>query len=131
MHRLGKMLVAMSRQADLLPQDSAHTNAAERLVLGDVVLFPGSTIREIVKRTGFTQGYVSKCVADLVERGLLTTANDQDDRRRTLASPSADLVDAVDLRTKSMRELIAEHVGDPCTGERALRLLDELADCLL
>ena len=131
MHRLGKMLVSLSHQADLLPQDSAHTNAAERLVLGDVVLFPNSTIRQIVERTGFTQGYVSKCVADLAEQGLLMTATDVLDRRRTLVSPSAGLVDAVDLRTKSLQDLIAERVGGPDESERVLHLLDELADCLL
>lgn len=65
-------------------RDSAHTNAAERLELGDSVLFPGSTIR-----------------------------------------------DAVDLRTKSLRDLIAEHVGNPRADERALQLLDELEECLL
>jgi DNA-binding MarR family transcriptional regulator len=106
MHRIGRILVSLSRQADLLPQDSAHTNAAERLILRDAVLFPGSTIREIVERTGFTQGYVSKCVADLVKQGPRITVADE-------------------------RDLIAEHVGNPRAGERAPQLLDELEECLL
>lgn len=130
MHRLGKKLIALSRQVDLEPQD-AVSNPAEQLVLGDVALYPRSTIREIVERTGFTQGYVSKCVAGLVEQDLVATTIDDADRRRTLVVPTPRLVRAVKRRTLPMETLL-EHAlsadGDP---HEVLAMLDELADLLL
>lgn len=130
LHRLGKRLVELSKQVDPQPTDTMPA-AAEHLILTDVVLYPGSTIRDIVVRTGFTQGYVSKCVGTLTGHGLLTTAVDDVDRRRTLVAPSPDLVQAVLDRTMTMDQLIAAAV--PAGGDvgRTLALLDELSELLL
>lgn len=130
LHRLGKKLVALSRQVDLEPQDTM-SNPAERLVLGDVALYPRSTISEIVERTGFTQGYVSKCVAGLRDRELVSIAVDEADRRRTLVSPSPRLVRAINRRTLPTTELIRRALPEGKDPDEALALLDELANLLL
>lgn len=130
MHRLGKRLVELSRQTDLLSHD-VMPSAAEALVMGDVVLYPGATVSEVVERTGFTQGYVSKCVAELVDKGLLATSLDEADRRRTLVRPTAMLDRAVKRRTKPVVGVLEGAVSDPATARRALSMLDELADLLL
>jgi DNA-binding MarR family transcriptional regulator len=130
MHRLGKKLIALSRDVELEPQDDT-SNPAERLVLGDVALYPRSTIRDIVERTGFTQGYVSKCVADLAIRGLVNTEIDDVDRRRTLVSPTSQLVRAIDRRTVPVEELIRRALPHGHDAKRVLAMLREVADALL
>ena len=54
-----------------------------RLVLEDVITHPDSSISEVHQRTGFGQSHVSASVARLNERGLLVTAADPGDARRT------------------------------------------------
>lgn len=130
MHRLGKRLVELSRQVDLQSHD-VMPSPAEGLVLSDVVLYPGSTVSEVVGRTGFTQGYVSKCVAGLVEQGLLDTSTDEADRRRTLVRPTVMLERAIKRRTKPLAGVLEGVVSDPANATRALSMLDELADLLL
>jgi DNA-binding MarR family transcriptional regulator len=58
------------------------------MVLVDVFEHPGSTIGNIVERTGFPQSHVSAAVARLRDRGVLVTTVDPTDRRRTLVAPS-------------------------------------------
>ncbi|NKZ11282.1 MarR family transcriptional regulator [Mycolicibacterium septicum DSM 44393] len=130
LHRLGKRLIALSKQVEPQPGDDMP-GPAEQLILTDVVLYPGSTIRHIVARTGFTQGYVSKCVATLAAQGLLTTTVDGSDRRRTLVAPSAELVQAVQDRTMTMEQLIADALPAGSDVARTLALLDELSELFL
>jgi DNA-binding MarR family transcriptional regulator len=59
-----------------------------RVVLVDVYEHPGTTIGQIVERTGFPQSHVSQAVARLRASGVLETGVDPADRRRTLVSPS-------------------------------------------
>jgi DNA-binding MarR family transcriptional regulator len=59
-----------------------------RMVLVDVYEHPGTTIGQIVERTGFPQSHVSQAVARLRDSGVLETGVDPIDRRRTLVSPS-------------------------------------------
>ena len=59
-----------------------------RMVLVDVHEHPGSTIGQIVERTGFPQSHVSSAVARLRDDGLLVTETDAHDRRRTIVAPS-------------------------------------------
>ena len=54
-----------------------------RLVLEDVITHPDSSISEVHQRTGFAQSHVSALVARLNECGLLVTAADPGDARRT------------------------------------------------
>lgn len=59
-----------------------------RIVLVDAHEHPGSTIGQIVARTGFPQSHVSAAVARLRDSGLLVTEADPADRRRTLVRPT-------------------------------------------
>lgn len=130
MHRLGRRIVELSRQVELEPQDVTPSPAAE-LILGDVMLYPGSAVAEVVKRTGFTQGYVSKCVAALTEQGLLTTAVDPADRRRTVIEPSLALTRAAHRRTPPLVDVLSDALGDHASARDVLAALDDLADLLL
>ena len=56
------------------------------LVLRDVFANPDTSVSAITARTGLPQSYVSESVAALRDRGILDTAPDPQDRRRTLAS---------------------------------------------
>ena len=58
------------------------------MVLIDVFENPGSTIGQIVERTGLPQSHVSNSVARLREADVVTTNSDPADGRRTLVSPS-------------------------------------------
>src|SRR5689334_5306520 len=62
--------------------------ASLRLIVTDVLEHPQSPIGEIVGRTGLPQSYVSQSVARLRERGVLDTAPDPRDRRRTIVQPT-------------------------------------------
>jgi DNA-binding MarR family transcriptional regulator len=130
MHRLGRRLMELSRQVQLEPQDE-RPGPAEELVLGDVMLYPGSTVSDVVTRTGFTQGYVSKCVASLVRQGLLRTRVDDSDRRRTIIEPTPLLTEAAQRRTPPILEVMSTALGDPDAAREALAQLDALADKLL
>ncbi|MEO5833162.1 MAG: MarR family transcriptional regulator [Nakamurella sp.] len=55
-------------------------------VIEDLVRHPDSSINQIVGRTGLVQSMVSNAVAQLRADGLLQTAADPRDRRRTLVS---------------------------------------------
>lgn len=89
-------LVALGRRLTKIGEDALRTREPSEsgqarlpvgasLVLRDVFENPDSSIREITARTGLPQGYVSECVARLREQGLVATAVDPADRRRTLA----------------------------------------------
>jgi DNA-binding MarR family transcriptional regulator len=74
------------------------------MVLVDVFDHPGTTIGQIVERTGFPQSHVSSAVARLRDRGVLVTDIDPADRRRTLVAPSPNHL---------ARAAHAEHEMDP------------------
>lgn len=130
MHRLGRRLVELSRQVHLEPQD-VTPSPAEELILGDVMLYPGSAVNDVVKRTGFTQGYVSKCVAALTAQGLLSTGVDPADRRRIVIEPSTMLVNATRRRTPPLADVLSDALGDEASTTEVMAILDELAELLL
>ncbi|UNB54755.1 MarR family transcriptional regulator [Mycolicibacterium sp. YH-1] len=130
MHRLGRRLVKLSRQVHLEPQD-VTPSPAEELILGDVMLYPGSAVADVVKRTGFTQGYVSKCVAALTDQGLLTTGVDPADRRRIVIEPSVMLVSATRRRTPPLTDVLSDALGGEASATEVMAMLDELAELLL
>jgi DNA-binding MarR family transcriptional regulator len=59
-----------------------------RIVLVDVYEHPDATVGQIVERTGLPQSLVSSAVARLRDDGIVVTATDPADRRRTLVSPA-------------------------------------------
>jgi len=130
LHRLGRRLVELSRQVEFAPGD-VRPDPAEELIIGDVMFHPSSTIGDVVTRTGFAQSYVSKCVAGLVGRGLLVTAADESDRRRTIIGPSPMLQGASRRRTPPLLTIFTEELGSEAAARRALAALEELADALL
>jgi DNA-binding MarR family transcriptional regulator len=77
---LGRRLMQIAEQ--VLPRGNATTSL--RLVMIDVAYHPWSSISEITERTGFPQSLVSLSVAKLREIGVVETAPDPADRRRTL-----------------------------------------------
>jgi DNA-binding MarR family transcriptional regulator len=66
------------------PNGSANTST--RLILIDVAANAGTSISEIVVRTGFPQSLVSSTVAKLKEIGVVDSKADPADRRRTLVT---------------------------------------------
>ncbi len=66
------------------PQGRANTST--RLILIDVAGNSGTSISEIVVRTGFPQSLVSSTVARLKEIGVVDSGPDPADRRRTLVT---------------------------------------------
>jgi DNA-binding MarR family transcriptional regulator len=66
------------------PQGGANTST--RLILFDVATNSGTSISEIVVRTGFPQSLVSGTVARLKEIGVVDSEADPADRRRTLVT---------------------------------------------
>jgi DNA-binding MarR family transcriptional regulator len=66
------------------PKGGANTST--RLILIDVAANSGTSISEIVVRTGFPQSLVSSTVAKLKEIGVVDSAADPVDRRRTLVT---------------------------------------------
>jgi DNA-binding MarR family transcriptional regulator len=59
------------------------------LVLRDVLAHPDSSISDITARTAMPQSHVSETVAQLVEQGLVESARDPADKRRTIVRVAA------------------------------------------
>src|SRR4051794_2820650 len=82
LHRLGKRLIDLARVVTTKAGDTSLT-PGEVAVLRTVLRYPDSTVSELQVRTGFVQSHISTSVARLRERGLIETAIDPADRRRT------------------------------------------------
>jgi DNA-binding MarR family transcriptional regulator len=131
LHRLGKRLIDLSREVTTLAGDAAMT-PGEVAVTEDVFKHPDSAVSEVCARTGFAQSHVSASVARLRERGLIETATDPADRRRTTIRLT-DVVRTAIIRRASRpaEDAIALAVADPARAERVAALLEELSDLLL
>ena len=118
---------------EALPPSGLDDMAASvRSVLTDVFSHPGSSVSEIKERTGFPQSHVSSSVARLRDLGVLVTAPDPADRRRTLVRPAEGMVQKAVRRSASpVDTTLAEAIG-PDAQDRlpeviaALDLLGEL-----
>jgi DNA-binding MarR family transcriptional regulator len=97
---LGRQLMKLAEEG--LPNGGGNRNA--RIVMIDVASHPGSSISEIMSRTGFPQSHVSMVVTRLRERGLLRTEVDARDRRRTLVYAVPDAVHRARRRITSRVE---------------------------
>ncbi len=99
--RLGRRLIKLGVLA-LPPSEFRELPTSVRMVLVDVLEHPGSTIGQIVGRTGFPQSHVSGAVARLRDSGVLSTQIDPGDRRCTLVAPSQAHLDNAE---RTQREL--------------------------
>lgn len=84
---LGRRLMKLGE--DAIPHSTLHDlPTSVRSVLVDSFLHPGTSISDIVARTGFPQSHVSGSVAKLRALGVVVTEVDPSDHRRTLVSPA-------------------------------------------
>jgi DNA-binding MarR family transcriptional regulator len=79
---LGQQLVRLGRLA--MHETRPDLQAAESMVIGELLQQRFSTITELAARTGYAQSRISKAVAVLREQGLVGTRIDQADRRRSV-----------------------------------------------
>ena len=131
LYLLGRRLMKLGEEA-LPPSGLDNMAASVRSVLTDVFSHPGSSVSEIVERTGFPQSHVSSSVARLRDLGVLVSAPDPADRRRTLVRPAEGVMQkAVRRSATPVDTTLAEALG-PDTQDRlpeilaALDLLGEL-----
>ncbi|WP_433060486.1 MarR family transcriptional regulator [Dactylosporangium sp. CS-033363] len=89
---LGRTLMKLAGSAMPVLGDDDSLPASVRSVLMDVSSHPDSSVGAIAERTGFPQSHVSASIARLQERGMVATAPDPRDRRRTLVRAQTLLV---------------------------------------
>ncbi|MEW9556022.1 winged helix DNA-binding protein [Nonomuraea sp. NPDC050783] len=131
LRRLGRRLVELARTTDTGTGRPVLT-PGEEAVFVDVLRHPGSAVRDIQSRTGFAQSHVSASVARMRERGILETAQDPDDGRRTQVRVADVAVDALFRRAaSSVDEVVRAALRDPADTERAVALLEELESLLI
>lgn len=126
---LGRKLMRIAEE--VLPQGKVTTSL--RLVVIDIAYHPDSSITEITERTAFPQSLVSMTVAKLRDLGLVETAPDPADRRRTLVRTTPRMVQRGEQRGSSPIEaVLAKHLGPEHDDELAevLAALEVLARLL-
>src|ERR1700753_1205742 len=131
LYLLGRRLMKLGEEA-LPPSGLDDMGASVRSVLTDVFSHPGSSVSESRARPVSPQSNVSSSVARLRDLGVLVTAPDPADRRRTLVRPAEGMVQkAVRKAATSVDGPRAEAIG-PDARDRlpealaALALLGEL-----
>ena len=82
LYLLGRKLMKIAE--DALPTPPGGIPTSIRTILLDIGENPDSSIGEITARTGFPQSHVSAAVSRVRELGVVVTAVDEHDRRRTL-----------------------------------------------
>jgi DNA-binding MarR family transcriptional regulator len=124
-------MIELSRAAASDGRDRTLT-PAEAAIVEIVIKNPGASVTDISQRTGFAQSHVSASVARLRERGLLETATDPSDRRRTTIRVTRPAMRAILRRSRRpVDDVIKSATADADTARRAITLLDELAELLL
>lgn len=116
---LGRKLMQIAESA--LPAGTTARSA--RLIFVDVAYHPDSSISEITERTGFPQSLVSMSVARLRELGLLDSAPDPLDRRRTLVRTTPTV-------TAVQKRLGSTSIDDMIASELAADDQEELIDVI-
>jgi DNA-binding MarR family transcriptional regulator len=126
---LGRQLTRIGEHALRGGSQSEMTNG-RALVLRDVFANPDASVSAITTRTGLPQSYVSESVAALRDRGILETAPDPQDRRRTLASVTTAHRRRVAKRASVLVDMtIANEIGEE-RAHIALPLLERIAEIL-
>lgn len=83
LHKLASLLRSIAATADPGERPQAASTVA---IVEDVAAHPDSCIGDIAERTSLAQSLVSSTVAKLKDRGVLTTAPEPTDRRRTVVT---------------------------------------------
>jgi len=131
LHRLGRRLIELSRAATAESGDPAMT-PGEAAVLEDALTHADSSVSDISARTGFVQSHISTSVARLKRRGLVDTASDPGDGRRTHVSVTDVAERAITARAgRNVDDALATAITDRAKARRVSALLDELAHLLL
>lgn len=126
---LGRRLMRLGQ--DATPRAGIHRlPTSVQLVLVDVGEHPGTSVSEVVTRTGLPQSLVSAAVARLRDGGALLTETDPGDRRRTLVRPSpAIAARKAKVPTTPLEDVLGPALGleDPHEIAHVVELLNELA----
>ncbi|MFI5533634.1 MarR family winged helix-turn-helix transcriptional regulator [Kitasatospora sp. NPDC051853] len=130
---LGRALMKIGEESLPEPPGGADRQAGGArltlIVAGDVAAHPGTTVSEIVGRTGLPQSQVSTAVARLREAGSVEAAPDPADRRRTLLHPAAEPSPRVaEVRATSIGPALAAAL--PAVTPAELRQLTAALDLL-
>lgn len=127
---LGRRLMKLGEEA--MPRAGfRRLPSSMQTVLVDISEHPDSSISQIVARTGFPQSLVSAAVAQLRDRGVLQTAVDPADRRRTLVRLSADIPARMQRAPADPVEPVlagALGIDDPAELANVASMLTALAD---
>jgi DNA-binding MarR family transcriptional regulator len=130
--QLGRRLIKLA--SDAIPEVGLQLlPASTRAIVFDIFENPDSSISDITARVHFPQSQVSACVARLREAGVVETASDPRDRRRTLVRPTAaSLQLAREKPSASIDAAVAEAIGsaDPADVQRVVDALDALSELL-
>jgi len=131
LHRLGRRLIELSRAATAESGDPAMT-PGEVAVLEDALTHADSSVSDISARTGFVQSHISTSVGRLKRRGLVDTASDPGDGRRTHVTVTDVAERAITARAgRNVDDALATAITDRAQARRVSALLDELAHLLL
>ena len=96
-------------------------------MLRDVFAHPDSSITDVTTRTGLPQSYVSESVARLREQGIVETAADPADGRRTLVRVSAQHPRTVAAKGSApVDAALAEALGEPTNGVAVTEIIGTL-----
>jgi DNA-binding MarR family transcriptional regulator len=130
---LGRRLAKIG-EASFPRRNGSSRPAGLLLTLEDALTHPGTSIGEIVSRTGLPQSYVSASVARLRTAGVVATQTDPQDGRRTLVQRGPAVPGTTQrMAAVSIDASLAKALGDVAPEElaRTLEALDWLADRLL
>jgi DNA-binding MarR family transcriptional regulator len=123
-------LIELARTATADTSDRA-LSPVETAIVEDVIKNPGASVTDIAQRTGFVQSHVSASVARLRERGIVETAPEPTDRRRTTVRLARPAMRAIVRRSKRpVEDVIKTAVPDANAARRVITLLDELDQLL-
>ena len=126
---LGRRLMRLGQEAT--PTAGMHRlPTSVQLVLVDVGDHPGTSVSQVVTRTGLTQSLVSAAIARLRDGGALVTETDPDDRRRTLVRPSREIpARRAKVPTTPLEDVLGPALGleNPHEIAHVVELLTELA----
>jgi DNA-binding MarR family transcriptional regulator len=121
-------LIMLGRQLTKIGEEVLRGSAAQAmptgpsLVLRDVFAHPDSPIGDIAGRTGLPQSYVSESVARLRDQGIVETAADPADGRRTLVRVTAQHPRTVATKGSApvdaaLAAALGEQAGDPAVSQ--------------